>query len=104
VREKATPETLARIRLQGIISRERYHALNLRRVQEDLAPHVFQCVIQTDQLFLEESQAQTARRGVRLSQQDEISAYAEELLAATSDPAEKAIITEARQRLLGQYA
>lgn len=103
VRAVANDQTLVRLTLAGVISREAYHALDLRPTLERINQSVFQCQLDTGGLVLEDTQHQLAPRGLRLSQQDEIAAYTQELLATATDPAEQAIICEALGRLIGEY-
>ena len=96
----ADAHTLVKLVLEGIMPRAQYQALNLRTVLDTLNSRIFQCVADTQQLFIEDAGMFTVQRGVRLSQPDEINAYAAELLAATSDATEAALIREALARLI----
>jgi hypothetical protein len=103
VRAVCTPETLVKLHLEGIITRDRYHALGLRALHESIQPHAFHFVVDTTGLYLEDEQHQVAERGVRASQPEAIQAYGAELLAGSADPTERATIQEALDRLLARY-
>jgi DNA repair exonuclease SbcCD nuclease subunit len=99
----ATPETLVKVRLEGIITRERYHALELRRLYEAMSRQAFHFTLDTGGLLIEDERHQLAERGVRFSQQEEIRTYADEMIAAATNRAEREVIEEAVQRLLASY-
>lgn len=99
----ADAQTLVKLVLTGLIPRDAYQALRLRSVVEALNGRVFQCSLDARGLLIEDDTLPQVQRGVRLSQAEEIARYADELLAASDDPAQKAIIQEARQRLLELY-
>lgn len=99
----SSPETMVRLRLEGIIGREQYHALQLRQLAEALAPHCFHFTIDTSGLLIEDERHQSAERGVRFSQQEELRAYADELLAASASVEERRVIQAALERLLERY-
>jgi len=103
IRAVCTPETLVKLHLDGIVTQERYHALGLRPLHEAIQPHAFHFVVDTTGLYLEDEQHQIAERGVRASQPEAIRAYAAELLTTTGDPAERATIQDALDRLLACY-
>lgn len=100
---KSTPETLVRVILRGSISRDHYHHLALRTIQEKVFPHVFQCTFDTTGLMLEDQQGDSAMRGVRLSQQEEITQYADEKIADTNDSESRAIWQAAKERAIAVY-
>jgi len=99
----ATPETMVKVRLEGIITRERYHTLELRRLYEAMSHQAFHFTLDTGGLLIEDERRQLAERGVRLSQQEEIRAYADGLIAAATDQRERDLIDEAMRRLLARY-
>jgi DNA repair exonuclease SbcCD nuclease subunit len=103
VRAICTPETLVKLHLEGIVTRDRYHALSLRPLHEAIQPHAFHFTVDTAGLYLEDEQHQVAERGVRASQPEAIRASAAELLASAGGSDERAAIEEALNRLLARY-
>jgi DNA repair protein SbcD/Mre11 len=99
----ATPETMVRLRLEGVIGREQYHSLQLRQLAETIAPQCFHFTIDTGGLLIEDERHQLAERGVRFSQQEELRTYANELLATAGTPNERQVIEAALERLLDRY-
>lgn len=98
------PETMVKLKLWGAISRDRYHALDLRRLHEEISPQLFHFTLDTAGLLLEDAAHQAAGRGERFSQQEEINLYASELMeVAAEDSEERSLLHEAVQRLLGRY-
>jgi DNA repair exonuclease SbcCD nuclease subunit len=97
-----TPETLVRLRLEGLLPRARYHQLDMRRLSEAILPLAFQFTLDDAGLLVEDEFHLATARGVRLSQPEEIRQLAEELLTGASS-ADAAVITEALQRLLTHY-
>lgn len=99
-----TPETMVRLRLDGSLTRERYHALQLRQLHEAIQPRAFSLTIDTGGLLIEDEQHLSAERGVRLAQQDELRQYAAELMVEAGDDAgERALLEAAAARLLERY-
>lgn len=96
------PETLVRLRLEGILQRARYHQLDTRRLSEAITPLAFHFTMDDDGLLVEDEFHLAAARGVRLSQPEEIRHLADELLDGASS-ADAAVTTEALQRLLTHY-
>lgn len=99
----ATPETMVRLRLEGMIGRERYHTLHLRQLAETIGPRCFHFTIDTSGLLIEDERHRVAERGVRFSQQEELRAYADELLEGSESPDERRVIQAALERLLEHY-
>lgn len=99
----SSPETMVRLRLEGVIGREQYHALQPRQLAEAIAPHCFHFTLDTSGLLVEDERQESAQRGVRFSQQEELRSYADELMAATQSPEERRVIAAALERLLERY-
>ncbi len=99
----ATPETLVKVRLEGIITREHYHALELRQLYEVMARQAFHFTLDTGGLLIEDERHQSAERGVRFSQQEEIRTYGDEMIATATDQTDRDLIDEAVRRLLASY-
>ncbi len=99
----STPETMVRLRLEGVIGREQYHALQPRQLAEALASHCFHFSIDTRGLMIEDERQQSAERGIRFSQQEELRTYADELLGAAETSEERRVIQAALEQLLERY-
>lgn len=101
----SSPETLMRLALNGTMSSEAYTGLGLRRIQAEGQARNFGFVLDTTGLYVqgEAERGRTARRGLRASQQSEIRACVDELLAQAADETERLLLEEARQTLLAAY-
>jgi hypothetical protein len=98
-------DALVKLLLNGPISRDGYHQLDLSRVWQFGMERSFAFDLDTEGLFLEVSNdAAGTWSTVSLSQPEEIRRCTAELLAAAADnPAEQALLQEASQRLLDCY-
>jgi DNA repair exonuclease SbcCD nuclease subunit len=98
-----TEETMVKLQLEGPLTRDRFHSLNLRRVIEFASQRSFSFEIDTTGLSIEDELHRVAGRGIRVSQPEEIAAVASELAAEAQDEATGSLILEARDLLLGRY-
>jgi DNA repair protein SbcD/Mre11 len=102
----ADAQTMVKLVIEGTIARDRFHALNLRRVADTLNAQIFQCMVDTRALFIAdaaEAPQTPTQRGVRLSPPDEIRDYGAALVAEATDANDVAIIRAAMDRLLTHY-
>lgn len=99
----AGPETLMKLHLEGPITRERYHALELRRVYEAGATRCAAFEVDCSGLELVGRHGERFASGVRVSQAEAIREVAQGLIAEATDDAERSLIAEARDRLLARY-
>jgi len=98
------PEALVKLHLEGPLTREGYHGLELRRLLETGLNLFAWFDLDTSGLELVGEHGAGVSVGARVSQPEAIAAVAEELmLAAADDPAEVELIREARDRLLAAY-
>lgn len=93
-------EALAKLKLEGVLTRDAYHALNLRPVWDFGAAAFFAFELDADGLEVaDEPRRAGAAQGVRLSLGDELAGLAAELMAAADDD-ERDLLREARDRAL----
>lgn len=99
----SSPETLMRFRVSGTITREMYAGLQLRRIQESGESMNFHFDLDATRLALQDKFSRDVVRGVKVSQPQEISLVAEELMQAADSPEQRTRWIEARDRLLSHY-
>lgn len=97
-------DTMLKVRLEGPISREGYHALQLRQLHEFAAAGFFSFDLDTAELCLGDEFQRSAERGVRFSQQEEIALVAAELYGQCPDEGERDLILAARDEILSHYS
>jgi len=95
-------DALVRVKLAGILPREAYHALDLGAARDFGAARCAFFDLHTDGLTLAEELPLPAA-GVRLAPRDELATCADELLAATADPAERDLLLTTRAAVLAAY-
>jgi len=95
------PEALVRVRLVGLMGRRGYHALDLPRAHQYGQQRCFFFDLDATGLALEDEA--TPGGGLRIAPREELVRYAEELLAATVDERQRALLWEARQMVLAGY-
>jgi len=96
------PEALVRVKLEGSIPREGYHALDLAAAREFGGARCALFDLHADGLTLADEDFAPAD-GVRLAPHEEIEACADELIAAAADPAERELLLATRAALLSAY-
>jgi len=97
-------ETMLKVRLEGPISREGYHGLQLRQLHEFAASNFFSFDLDTSGLHLEDEFQRSAERGVRFSQQEEVAGVAAEMYSQCESEVEGELILAARDEILSHYA
>ncbi len=102
--EVGAPDCLVKVRLAGIVSREVYHQLDVRRILDVGAERCFHLDLETDGLVLEGDVLRHDGGGIRFSPTEELRRCADEVLARAADDAERELIQEARDLLLARYA
>ncbi|MHB8619157.1 MAG: metallophosphoesterase family protein [Chloroflexota bacterium] len=95
------PEGVLKVRLEGPLSREMYRALRLRDVLQFTANHCFHSELDSSGLALLDERLDSAGKGVRLSQKEEISLVAHQLMA--QEPERKDLLDQALRELLLAY-
>jgi len=95
---------MLKVRLEGPISRQGYHALQLRQLHEFALANFFSFDLDTTELRLEDEFQRYAERGVRFSQPQEIEQAATELYRQAEDEAERELILAARDEILAYYS
>ncbi|MEI6047117.1 MAG: hypothetical protein WCS37_22470, partial [Chloroflexota bacterium] len=100
----STLETMVKVYLEGLIDRDRYHNLQLRQLHEVINTKAFHFTLDTSGLMLEDERHESAQRGVRLSQQEELRRLAAELSSQDqADAEEQRLIKQALQAILSNY-
>jgi len=97
-----TQETLVKLRIAGPISRETYHRLDVRRIYEFGTAHCFHFDLDTVGLWVSDESNGTVG-GVRFSQSEELTLFANSLIAETAGDDERALLQEALNEILAHY-
>lgn len=99
-----TEEAMIRLNLEGPITREQYHLLDLRGIWLYGQQRVFSFEIDESRLSLvnDLSQAQI-ERGERIAPREMLEAIAQEWMEKIETPDRRAILTKTRQRVLDRY-
>lgn len=100
----STSETLMKLSLAGGATREQYLSLRLRELQLHGESLNFHFDLDATGLYLREEFAGNVARGVRVSQQEEISTVAAELISQAGSEEERSWLSLARDALLGEYS
>jgi DNA repair protein SbcD/Mre11 len=95
---------LTTLRIEGRLPREVYTQLDLVQVQEAGNAASFFFEIDTTLLELENEFGESGRRGIRLSQVDEIKMTAADLRDAAVSEAERRLVVQALDRVLAHYS
>ncbi len=99
----SSPDTLMRFRILGTVSREQYVALKLRQLQEQGEAFNFHFDLDATQLMLRDEFSTDVVRGLKVSQPQEISLVADELMASSESEEDRAWWRDARDELLRHY-
>ncbi len=95
---------MVRLNVEGPVTREQYHALDLRSVWLYGQQRAFAFEIDEGSLFLTTDLSQaTVERGERIAPREMLEAIAQEWMAKTEMPDGRAILTKTRQRVLDRY-
>jgi exonuclease SbcD len=94
-------EAVVKLKLEGPLSRELYRALRLRELLQWGNNHCFHFEIDSSGLSLVDERLESAGKGLRLSQKEEISLVAQQLIA--QEPDHREVLEKARQELLAAY-
>ncbi len=99
-----TEEAMLRLNLEGPITREQYHLLDLRGIWLYGQQRAFSFEIDESRLSLinDLSQAQV-ERGERIAPREMLEAIAQEWMERIETPDRRAILTKTRQRVLDRY-
>lgn len=99
-----TEEAMVRLNLEGPISHEQYHLLDLRGVWLHGQQRTFSFEIDESRLFLINDLAQaTIERGERIAPREMLETITHEWMEKAETPARRAILTKTRQRVLDRY-
>ena len=104
IQDSADGECITTLRLEGVLPREVYSALDLNRVQEAGAAASFFFDIDTSQLELQDEFGETGERGIRLSQVEELQVTAAAMRDAAQSAQERRVVELALQQILAQYS
>jgi DNA repair exonuclease SbcCD nuclease subunit len=96
------PEALVRVKLAGRVSRDAYHALDLAAARDFGAVRCALFDLHTDDLTLAD-ELLPAVEMERVAPRDELACCADELLAASTDPAEHDLLVATRAAVLAAY-
>jgi DNA repair protein SbcD/Mre11 len=94
-------EGVLKVTLEGPLSRDTYRALRLRELLQWGNNHSFHFEIDSTGLTLVDERLESAGKGIRLSQKEEISLVAQQIIA--QEPDNQAILEKARKELLLAY-
>ena len=89
------------MRLEGPLSRELYRQIRIRDLLQYGSNHCFHFEIDSSGLMLVDERLETAGKGVRLSQKEEIALVAQQLMA--QEPDRKDVLERALKELLLTY-
>jgi len=99
-----TEEAMVRLNLEGPITREQYHLLDLRSIWLHGQQRAFSFEIDESRLFLINDLSQArVERGERIAPREMLEAIAQEWMEQTGTSSERAILTETRQWVLDRY-
>ncbi|MBI3970219.1 MAG: metallophosphoesterase [Chloroflexi bacterium] len=104
VEERADPECITTLVLEGVLPREVYGDLDLNAVQQAGAAANFFFDIDTSQLQLQDEFGQTGERGVRLSQVEELQFTAAAMRDAAQSSHERRVVELALEHILAHYS
>jgi hypothetical protein len=96
-----SPEGIVKVKLEGPLSRDMYRGLRLRDLLLWGSNHCFHFEIDSSGLELKIERLENAGKGLRLSQKDEISLVAQQLIE--QEPDSRDLLEKARQELLLAY-
>jgi hypothetical protein len=96
-------DTMVRLVLEGPLSRQAYHSLDLPRLFEFGFLRAFHFDVDSSGLYVQEASGQRATGGVRISQREELAACADELISQAESPSERALLEETKQSILACY-
>ena len=95
---------MVRLNLEGPISREQYHLLDLRGIWLHGQQRTFSFEIDESRLFLINDLAQaTIERGERIAPREMLETITHEWMEKAETPDRRAILTKTRQRVLDRY-
>jgi DNA repair protein SbcD/Mre11 len=97
-----TPQTLVKLHIEGPINRADYHRLDLRRIYEFGIAHCFHFDVDTAGLWVEDEAGGMAG-GVRFSQKEELTLFANEILREAPGDDERGLLHEALNAILSHY-
>lgn len=101
LRPLCTGETMVQLRLEGELTRNQYHQLNLNRIRHYGEEHCFALAIDDSALsFLPEQEAVSAETGERFSPREELVTLADEWIAAAPDEQERKALQATKEELL----
>ncbi len=99
-----TEDAMVRLHLEGPITREQYHLLDLRSIWLYGQQRAFSFEIDESRLFLINDLSQTKiERGERIAPREMLEAITQEWMEKTETPDGRAILTKTRQRVLDRY-
>ncbi len=99
-----TEEAMVRLNLEGPITRENYHSLDLRSLWLYGQQRTFSFEVDESHLFLtNDLSRERVERGERIAPREMLEAIAQEWMKDTETPSERAILTKTRQRVLDRY-
>lgn len=97
-------DAMVRLNLEGPITREQYHLLDLRAIWLYGQQRTFSFEIDEGRLLLINDLAQTqVERGERIAPREMLEAIAQEWMEKTETPDKRAMLTKTRQRVLDRY-
>jgi DNA repair exonuclease SbcCD nuclease subunit len=97
-------DAIVRLVLEGPITREQYHTLDIRSIWMYGQQRAFSFEVDESQLLLMNNAFEIhVERGERIAPRDMLEAIAQELMARAETPASRAIILKTRQRVLDGY-
>ncbi|MDE3075921.1 MAG: hypothetical protein KGJ86_10880, partial [Chloroflexota bacterium] len=94
-------EAVVKVRLEGPLAREAYRSLRLRELWQYGANRCFHFEIDSSGLTLADDRLETAGKGIRLSQKEEIALVAHQLMS--EEPERKDVLEKAMKELLTAY-
>ncbi len=99
-----TEDAMVRLNLEGPITREQYHSLDLRGLWLYGQQRAFSFEIDESHLFLtNELSQERVERGERIAPREMLEAIAQEWMEHAETPDGRAILTKTRQRVLDRY-
>lgn len=103
IRAVSAPDQILQLRLEGPLSRAAYHALRVREAWEVGNDLNFYFDLDRRALTVEAEPGEAHGAGERVSPRAELAGVADRLRDAAEDPAERALLDEARALVLSRY-
>lgn len=100
---KAEKETLLKLRIEGVISRETFTQLDTRLIEEVGRNNTFFFDLDLSGLQVQRPMVEVPTGGMRRTMREELAAFTDELINSADNEEEQAILLVTKQALLARY-